>query len=233
MYEQKFFQTTFIETSNTHSSFFIVKKSKNSQPSLDFYGLEKVEQLQIELQKTKTLKLPPFLPCVVKPNRSGSSIGITVCHSEKDWEKALQEAFKVDSEIIIEKYIQGTEIAVSYLKGKILTPVEIQPEKGFFYDFKRKYEKNRTQYILPPTLSSTVVQKMKDITFQVQKLCQVKTYARLDFIVDENENTYVLEMNTLPGLTPLSLIPLSAKYDGISYEQLIQIILEDASLDTL
>ena len=213
--------------------FLFLNIQKNSTQFLDFYGLQKelTEKLEVDIRKNKTLSSPPFLPCVVKPNRSGSSIGVTICFSEKEWGKAMEDALKIDHEILIEEYVEGIEIAVSYLRGRALTPVEIQPEKGFFYDFKRKYEKNKTQYALPPTLPSHVVQKIQEITVQVQQLCQVKTYGRLDFIVDGNRNAYALDMNTLPGLTPLSLLPMSAKHDDISYNQLIQLILEKSSLE--
>ena len=196
----------------------------------NFYGLDKKDfkKMREEFSGTKTLRSPPFLPCVVKPNHSGSSIGITICHNESHWKKALEEAIKIDHEILIEEYISGKEVAVSYLDGKILTPVEIKPAKGFFYDFKRKYEKNQTQYILPPSLDSKIIEEVKNITSKAQQLFLVKTYGRLDFIVNPQGNIYALEMNTLPGLTPLSLLPMSAKHDGISYNQLIQIILENS-----
>ncbi len=213
--------------------FLFLNIQKNSYQVLDFYGLQKstIENLQTELQKNGTLSAPPFLPCVVKPNRSGSSIGVTICTSEGEWKTAIESALKVDHEILIEKYIKGVEIAVSYFDEKALTPVEIKPPRGFFYDFKRKYEKNQTQYILPPTLNPHTVEKLKTITLNVQNLYQVKTYGRIDFILDQNEKAYALEMNTLPGLTLLSLLPMSAKYDGISYNQLIQTILEKAALE--
>ena len=209
---------------------FLNKKTSIVQNffELDAQALDKIKK---EFLKTKTLRLPPFLPCVVKPNRSGSSIGITICHNEQDWKNALDEAFKFDHEVLIEEYIKGKEVAVAYLDGKILTPVEIKPAEGYFYDFKRKYEKNQTQYILPPSSKPEIVKRMKDTTSMVRKLCSIRTYGRLDFIVNDSGLAYALEINTLPGLTPLSLLPMSAEHDGISYEQVIKIILDHATLD--
>lgn len=173
---------------------------------------------------------PPFLPCVVKPSRSGSSIGIHICHSIEDWKRALKSAVQIDSQIIVEQYIQGVEVAVPWLDGKALTPVEIEPSLGHFYDFKRKYVKNQTKYFVPPRLKPNIVSKLKNITQKIQHLCQVHSYCRADFIVDE-KNIYLLELNTLPGLTPLSLLPKSAQYEGIVYKELILKILNGASLD--
>ena len=93
---------------------------------------------------------PPFLPCVVKPSRSGSSIGVHICRSKKDWLPAVKSAFTIDKDILVESYIEGAEIAVSTLNRQILTPVEIQPASGHFYDFKRKYEKKPISVFCPP-----------------------------------------------------------------------------------
>ncbi len=179
----------------------------------------------------KALDRPPFFPCVVKPCRSGSSIGVHICKSKKDWKNAVTNAFTIDSNILVEQYIEGVETAVPILNEKILTPVEIQPAFGHFYDFKRKYEKNQTQYFTPPRLKENTISQLKEITSQIQKLFQIKSYGRADFIIDRAENIYVLEFNTLPGLTPLSLLPKSAEHEGISYDEVILKILESAGLD--
>ena len=174
----------------------------------------------------------PFLPCVVKPNRSGSSIGIYICHSQEDFENNLPKSLKIDSQVLIEPYIKGSEIAVSWLAGHgVLTPVEVVPLEGCFYDFKRKYEKNQTQYFIPARCSPQITAKLKDITCRIQQSCHVRSYLRVDFIIDSKENIYVIELNTLPGLTHMSLLPRCAEYDGIGYDQLILKILSHARLD--
>ena len=174
------------------------------------------------------LDTPPFLPCVVKPNRSGSSIGVSLCHKKEEWKPALHTASKIDSQIMIESYIAGKELAVSWLDGKVLSPVEIQPKQNHFYDFKRKYEKGQTQFVCPPQLDSNILKQLQDITQKICQICHIQSYGRADFIIDTKNNIYLLEFNTLPGLTSLSLLPRAAKQDGISYDELILKILTHA-----
>ena len=174
---------------------------------------------------------PPVLPCIVKPNRSGSSLGISLCRLKEEWPLALEKAFKIDSKVLVEPYIDGKEVAVSWLDGKTLTPVEVKPPEKHFYDFKRKYEKNQTQYFTPPQLDSNLIKQVQSITCEAAQVFKIRFYFRMDFIIDQKQNIFALELNTLPGLTPLSLFPLSAKHDGLSYNQLILKILENAALD--
>ena len=121
-------------------------------------------------------------------------------------------------------------MAVSFLNGKILTPLEIVP-KGGFYDFKRKYTKGQSAYFLPARLNPRVIEKIKILSKKVIELTEVRSYGRVDFIIGENDSPWILEVNTLPGLTQTSLLPKSANYDGISFSQLIKLILENAQTD--
>ena len=173
----------------------------------------------------------PFRPCVVKPRRAGSSLGISIVKEEGQFKKAIELAFTFDSHILIEEFIEGSEMAVSWLEGQVLTPIEIKPPAQNFYDFKRKYEKGHTEFILPPERSESLIQNMKSLMEKAVHLCQVRSYARGDFIIDHKDQAYFLEMNTLPGLTPLSLLPMSAQYHGVSYPELISKILSGAALD--
>lgn len=196
---------------------------KISQPFLDLFSAVS--------NKAEDVSEPPFIPCVVKPNRSGSSIGIRICRSKGDWKAALNCALEVDFQVIVEEYIEGSELAVSWLNGKILTPVEISPRNNHFYDFKRKYEKDQTDYFIPSKLKADLVERAGNWTEAICRNFQLRTYGRVDFIVDRLDQIYALEVNTLPGLTSVSLLPMSAQYDGISYNQLILKILEGADLD--
>ena len=223
---------------NISNPSFIYFKKNHTDWNMNFSNMDKDIKLSDlytsippSISETKVMGQPCFLPCVVKPCRSGSSIGVSICRSQQDWENAIKNALTIDNNILVEQYIEGSEIAVSILNEQILTPVEIQPASGHFYDFKRKYEKNQSQYFVPPRLNANVIEKLKTITNQIQKMFQIKTYGRMDFIVDKKENIYALEFNTLPGLTPLSLLPKSAQYDGMSYDEVILKILESASLD--
>ena len=190
-------------------------------------------KFKVFVENAKNILNPPFLPCVVKPNRSGSSIGISICRSPKDWQTAVNEAFKIDSTLLVEEHIEGAEIAVSWLDGKVLPLVEIETPKKYFYDFKRKYEKGQTRYFLPPRFSNAVVEKLKHTTRKIQNLTDVRSYCRVDFIIDKKNKAQVLELNTLPGLTPLSLLPMSAKKADISYDELVLRILNQAALDSI
>ncbi|MDE0151818.1 MAG: D-alanine--D-alanine ligase [Bdellovibrionales bacterium] len=224
----------------TPSFIHLQKNSSHEHLNLDYSHLgkniklsEPYKHVPFYILEKEIMEHPCFLPCVVKPSRSGSSIGVYICRSPKDWTNALKEVFKIDNNILIEQYIEGIEVAVPILNEKILTPVEIQPAKGHFYDFKRKYEKNQTQYFVPPRLNTNMIEKLKEITKEIQKLFQITSYGRADFLIDKKENIYLLEFNTLPGLTPLSLLPKSAQHDGFSYDEVILKILESASLDYL
>ena len=177
-------------------------------------------------------KIPPIkkYPVVVKASHGGSTLGTCIVQNSKALSTALEKAKKGGRYVFLEEYIsQGMEIAVSYLKGQILTPVEIVPKSGF-YDYKHKYETGQTDYILPPRLNPMVVEKIKIISEKVISLTDVRGYARLDFIVKEDA-PWLLELNTLPGLTETSLLPKSAKKDGFNFPQVIEMILSAATLD--
>ena len=177
---------------------------------------------------SKAIKLS--LPFVVKPARGGSTLGIRICRKNKDIKPALEKALKYDHKILLESYIQGKELAFSYLNGKVLTPVEVIAEGGF-YDYKSKYQSANTKYILPPDLDKGVIEKGQKIALKAFELCQVRTYGRADFIIQNNQEPLLIEINTLPGLTQKSLFPKSAEYDGIGFNSLIEQILQFATLD--
>ena len=168
-------------------------------------------------------------PLVVKPNRQGSSVGVRLCQNKKDLLSGLKEALKWDHVVLLESYIKGEEFAFSYLNGKILAPVKIVPRSGF-YDYKSKYTSGHTEYIIPaPLPEKTLTLCKKYVKLLVEQL-HISTYCRADFIISRSK-PYLLELNTLPGLTSHSLLPKSALYEGISFEELVRIILDGANLD--
>ena len=181
-----------------------------------------------EEQYSQILSTIPF-PLVVKPNRQGSSVGVKLCQNRKELRLSLREALKWDSVVLVEPYIEGMEVAFSYLNGKILTPVQIAPLSGF-YDYKSKYTSGMTEYIVPAPLSKKTSNLCKKYLKLLVGKLGISTYCRADFIISRNR-MYLLELNTLPGLTNHSLLPKSALYDGISFEELIQMILDGANLD--
>ncbi len=161
------------------------------------------------------------LPCFVKPNKAGSSFGISKVKTEAELPIAIEIAYKEDNEIIIESFLDGTEVTVGVInyKGKItvLPITEIVSENDFF-DYEAKYL-GKSQEITPARISPEMTQKVGDIAKRAYELLQMKGFSRTEFII-VNEEPFMLEMNTIPGLTPESLIPQQAKAAGISLEDL-------------
>ena len=164
-------------------------------------------------------------PVVVKPSTQGSAIGISIVKSQKEFEKAIKSAFKYDKQILVEEYIEGTEITAGVLNGKNLPIIEIVP-KGKFYDFKSKYIVGQSTHIIPARLSKKIISKAERIAVKIYKEFKCKGMCRVDMIVDKKGKLYVLEVNTLPGMTKTSLFPDAAKAVGISFEKLVLKILE-------
>ena len=168
-------------------------------------------------------------PFVVKPNSEGSTIGLTIVHNENDYDSAVEEAFKYDDEILIEEFISGKEITVSIVGEDVLPIIEIRPEHGL-YDYECKYTKGLTEYICPAELNKDLTKRIKQTAFEVYKLLKCRHYGRVDLRLDNNNQHWFLELNTLPGMTDTSLVPKAAKAAGISFEQLIGNIIKQ-SLD--
>ncbi len=165
-------------------------------------------------------------PIVVKPVDSGSSVGLSIIYNDDEIENAIELAFQHSNEIMFEEYIAGREITVAILEGKALPVVEVKPKQGW-YDYKHKYTKGETIYEVPANLSEQETRTVQSIAEQIFKLLKCSGYARIDFRYNGND-FYFLELNTLPGMTELSLVPMSAKAAGISFEELINRILMDA-----
>ncbi|MCH2210610.1 MAG: D-alanine--D-alanine ligase [Fuerstiella sp.] len=161
--------------------------------------------------------LPPFeFPLVVKPARQGSSIGISIVKDPGDWNEALNTAFSFCSEVVVESYIPGREISIPVIDGDVFPAVEINVQNGW-YDYYNKYESSATDFQvspadLPPNLSS--------LALEVCEACNVKGILRVDFRIDHSNRPYVLEINTIPGMTSHSLVPLSAAAAGLSLADL-------------
>ena len=188
------------------------------------------QNLNLENQNPQEVKVNIPFPLVIKPSREGSTIGISICNKKDDLVPALKKALKYDKKILVESYIKGMELAVSFLLGKALTPLEIIP-KNNFYDYESKYKSKDTQYILPPRLDNTTIEKCKKLALQMANILHIRSYCRVDFIIKKNTSPLVIEVNTLPGLTEHSLLPKSAQYDGIDFNTLILNILKEARQD--
>lgn len=170
-------------------------------------------------------------PVIVKASHGGSSLGTYIAKNQKALALSIKQAQKIGTSVFTEDYIpKAKEIAVSYFNGKILTPIEIAP-KGIFYDYKRKYQKGQSQYYIPSKLDPFVIEKIKKIAHKAFTLANVRSYARADFLVEDKKKAWLLEINTLPGLTEHSLVPKSATYDGISFIELIETLIQEARTD--
>lgn len=164
-------------------------------------------------------------PCVVKPCSNGSSVGISIVHSQSELDHAIDLAKKYEDEIMIEKLIEGREFTVGILDNKALPVIEIVPKKGF-YDYKNKYQSGLTEEICPANIDDNITKNMQDIALKVHKLLHLGKYSRIDLMMDQDNNIYCLEANTLPGMTPTSLLPLAAKTSGISYNELCELLID-------
>lgn len=168
------------------------------------------------------------LPLVVKPVASGSSIGVSIAHTRDELRAALTEALSTGGRTVLEQYIAGREIQVGILEDQALPSIEIIPKSGF-YDYANKYQAGAAEEICPADVPPETEEKLRAAALAVYHTLGLSVYSRADFILDRDGEPWFLEINTLPGMTPTSLLPQEAAAVGIEYPQLCQRIL-DASL---
>ncbi len=161
------------------------------------------------------------LPCVVKPNANGSSIGVTIAHTRGEVAAALTECLHFGAQVVIEQYIHGRELQVGILDGKALPAIEIIPKTGF-YDYANKYQAGAAEEVCPAPIPAEWEEKLRSATETVFRVLELSVYSRADFIVTEDGTPYFLEINTLPGMTPTSLVPQEAAAAGIGYGELCE-----------
>lgn len=166
-------------------------------------------------------------PCVVKACCGGSSVGVYMAADDREYEAAKKEAFRYDKEVVIEQYIKGREFSVGVMDGKALPIIEIAPLQGF-YDYKNKYQAGSTIETCPADLSEEKTEEMQHYAEKAFQILRLKNYARMDFMMSEEGEIFCLEANTLPGMTPTSLLPQEAQAEGISFEQLCEKIIAAA-----
>ena len=165
------------------------------------------------------------LPCVVKPCCGGSSIGVSIVRTEEEYDAALAEAFKYEDEIIVESYVKGREFSVGVISGKALPVIEIAPLEGF-YDYKNKYKAGSAVETCPADIPEDISKKMQHYAEEVARVLRLTTYSRTDVLLNENNDIYCLEVNTLPGMTPTSLLPQEAAAVGMNFVELCEKIIE-------
>ena len=173
---------------------------------------------------------PPFIPCVVKPTNQGSSIGVGIVKENDQWNEALKEAFKYSDKVLVERFIEGKLLAIGVRPGKSLPIVHIEPKSGF-YDYEAKYTTGKTEYHCPADLEEETTKVCQQASLDTYNALNTRGIARVDAILDENGTPYILELNTIPGMTPTSLLPKAAKVEGTNFEDLVLEIISTAQLD--
>ena len=163
-------------------------------------------------------------PCIVKPNAQGSTFGLSLINKPGDLLEAIEHSLKFDSEVLIEEYISGKEITVGVLNKDVLPVVEIIP-KHKLYDYECKYTPGMSSYKCPVDLGEDLKEKIKKDTIKLFKLLGCRGYGRVDYIIDDKNNHYFLELNTLPGMTSTSLFPIAVESSGMSFNDLIKKII--------
>ncbi len=187
---------------------------------LTFHGI-KVPKWICVREKGEELNWDIY-PAVVKPADQGSSVGLFVVNSREEAKEAIEKCLEISKKVMVEEYIEGRDITVGILKGKPLPPIEIKPKKGI-YDYESKYTKGMTEYTFLE--EEEFVEKLQEIALLAYKVLELKDLSRIDFRVNREGTPYLLEVNTIPGLTELSLFPMACKRVGIDFKELISMLL--------
>lgn len=194
----------------------------NKIPTADYQVFYREEKNKHELKLN--------FPIVVKPSNQGSSIGVSIVREEKEWISALELAFRYSKEILVEKFIKGKLLAVGMNGEQPMPIVHIKP-KSEFYDYEAKYTRGKTEYTCPAELSTKEIESCEDVAVKVYRVLRGNGMPRVDLILDAEGVPYVLEMNTIPGMTQTSLLPMAAKKSGIEFDDLVIKILKLAQLN--
>ncbi|MDR2546197.1 MAG: D-alanine--D-alanine ligase [Lachnospiraceae bacterium] len=173
------------------------------------------------------LTMPLPFPVIVKTNNGGSSVGVTIVGGEDGYAAALEEAFRYDDEVLVEEYITGREFSVGIVAGKALPVMEISPLQGFF-DYYNKYQPGATVETCPALLSADKTEELQALAEKVYAILRMESYARVDFMMNEDGQVFCIEGNTLPGMTPTSLLPQEAAAVGIDFASLCENIITEA-----
>ena len=195
------------------------------------YGIREWEKNRITILKDIARKIE--VPCIVKPPCGGSSVGITVVKNKKDLVRAVKNALKLENRVMIQKYITGDEVTCAVLDDgnnpRALLPTQIIPKTSEFFDYRAKYTAGASEEITPPWLPEEVIKKIQSTALVAHKILGCAGMSRTDMIV-AGEDIYVLETNTIPGMTATSLLPQAAKAAGISFPELLDKIIKSAIL---
>lgn len=198
--------------------FIIVRKAKSTK---------KGKSKNVETETEGVYTFPDFpnpafeLPWVVKPAAEGSSIGVSIVKEETGLNACLEKTFSLGRRVIVEKFIEGKELHIAILGDKILGGVEVRPSLEF-YNYEAKYTSGLTEYIMPPEVDEKTYENTKNMALKAHLAIGCSGATRVDFMVDGNNTPYILEVNTLPGMTTTSLLPKIAGSVGLSFNDLIE-----------
>jgi len=168
------------------------------------------------------------LPIIVKPNDQGSTIGLSIVKNINELSGAYNNALKHADSIIFESFIHGREITVPVIGSSAFSIVEIVPRNDL-YDYECKYTPGMSEYFCPANLEIRLSEKIKNIALKIHKILKCRHYSRVDFLLDDNNKLWFLEINTLPGMTETSLLPKSLSADGYNFTDVIQMIIDEAT----
>ena len=170
------------------------------------------------------------LPVVVKPTNQGSSLGVTIVKDESQWKPALETAFAYSEEVMVEKFIDGKLLAIGMNEMTPMPIIHIRPKSGF-YDYEAKYTSGKTEYICPADIEEDEADRCRQVAIKVFQVLRGRGFPRVDVILDGKGTPQVLEMNTIPGMTPTSLLPMAAQEMGMEFDDLVVEILKTAQLE--
>ncbi len=173
--------------------------------------------------------LPAKLPLVVKPDAEGSSVGVSIVRERSKLLPAITKARAFGGQVLVERYVAGKEVTVGILGARALCAMEVVAE-GEFHSYDVKYTPGREQFLLPAPLSKRAYDRVLELALEAHRAIGAESYSRVDFRVDQHESPFLIEINTLPGLTNLSYLPKMAAHMGIAYPDLVETILDGATL---
>lgn len=185
---------------------------------------------QEDAKNIETLPLPITPPFVIKPVSEGSSVGVSIVKTSEETDSALENAFRFGSKVLMQSYISGMEVHVGILDEKPLGAIEIK-SKGTFYDYDAKYVPGMSEHVFPAPLPSDVYQQTLDLALKAHHALGCSGYSRVDLLIDLKMKPFILEVNTLPGMTETSLMPEIARECGIDFDSLVEKILNTASIE--
>jgi D-alanine-D-alanine ligase len=204
---------------NKISTQSLLKQNEISVPN--YFAISSRENISFE----KVSEVLKGFPWILKPACEGSSIGVSLVSRQEEFFPALTKALSYGEEIIVEQFIKGREMTVGILGDEPLCVIEVRSLEKFF-DFSAKYQSGKTEYDVPAKISKELSQQLQDTALKAFRVLGCKDVARVDFMIDENQNLYVLEINTIPGMTATSLLPKAAKYQGLSFSELCLALVE-------